>query len=195
MKGTEKIIAHIQADAKAEADAILAEAAKQCAEIKKDYDNKASAAYDEKLSRGKKAQDDISESRTRIAHMESKKDLLALKQEMVNTSFEKAREMILNLSDEDYKKFLTKLIVRSNPVGDEQVVLNAKDAAKFGAEVVKAANAQLGNGKLSLSDKTGDFEGGVIISRGAVEVNNTLELLMELAKSSMSSELAKVLFD
>ena len=37
MKGTEKIIAHIQADAKAQADAILAQAEQQCASIREDY--------------------------------------------------------------------------------------------------------------------------------------------------------------
>ena len=38
MKGTEKIIAHIQADAKAQADAILAQAEQQCAGIREDFD-------------------------------------------------------------------------------------------------------------------------------------------------------------
>ena len=44
MKGTEKIIAHIQADAKAQADAILAQAEQQCAEIRRDYEIKAKDA-------------------------------------------------------------------------------------------------------------------------------------------------------
>ena len=38
MKGTEKIIAHIEADAKAQADKIIAEAENRCAEIKTKYE-------------------------------------------------------------------------------------------------------------------------------------------------------------
>ena len=45
MKGTEKIIAHIQADAAAQADAILAQAEKQCAEIREGYERRAKDAY------------------------------------------------------------------------------------------------------------------------------------------------------
>ena len=41
MKGTENIIAHIKADAQAKADAITAEAEKQCADIREEYNNKA----------------------------------------------------------------------------------------------------------------------------------------------------------
>ena len=47
MKGTEKIIAHILADAKEQADAILAQAEQQCADIKAEYDAKAKEAYTE----------------------------------------------------------------------------------------------------------------------------------------------------
>lgn len=195
MKGTEKIITHIMADAEAEAEAILAEAKKQCAEITKDYESKAKAAYDEKFSRGSKAQEDISESRVRIAHMESKKELLSLKQEMVSKSFDKAREIILNMPEEEYVGFLTKLIINSVSTGDEQIVLGADDAKKYGKAVIDSANKKLGSGKLTLSGKTGDFKGGAIISRGAVEVNSTLDLLIDLARNEMSAELAKVLFE
>ena len=41
MKGTEKIIAHIQADAEAQADAILAQAEQNCASIRAAWDQKA----------------------------------------------------------------------------------------------------------------------------------------------------------
>lgn len=93
MKGTEKIIAHIQADAKAQADAILAQAEQQCASIREDYEKKASAAYGDKITRRRKGMPDKVDSIERIAQMEAKKAVLALKQEMVSASFDKARDM------------------------------------------------------------------------------------------------------
>ena len=113
MKGTEKIIAHIQADAKAQADAILAQAEQQCASIREDYEKKASAAYGDKIRAGVKECQDKVDSIERIAQMEAKKAVLALKQEMVSASFDKARDMIVGLPKEQYAAFLAKLAAQA----------------------------------------------------------------------------------
>ena len=68
------------------------------------------------------------------------------------------------------------------------------DAAAFAA-VVEKANALLPAGKLSLSAATGDFAGGLILKRGSIEANCTIELLVELCRGDMSAQLAKVLFE
>ena len=194
MKGTEKIIAHIQADAKSAADAILAQAEQQCAGIREDYEKKANEAYAEKIRAGVKLCEADSESKSRIAEMESKKEILALKQEMVSKGFDKAREMILNLPEEEYKNLLVKLAVRSSSTGDEQVILSAKDKAKFGETVINKVNSRISGGKLSLSETDGDFDGGLILKRGNIEINSTLALLIDLCRSDMAAELAKILF-
>ena len=193
MKGTEKIIAHIQSDAKAQADAILAQAEQQCALIRKDYEEKADEAYTAKIRAGVKACEDLSESKKRIAEMESKKNLLALKQEMVSAAFDRAKEIILSMPAAEYQAFLTNLTVKAAPDGKGQLVLNARDRKQYGEAVVKAANAAL-KGSLTLSDTDGDFAGGVMIKNGAVEVNNTLELLIDLCRGDMSADVAKALF-
>ena len=193
MKGTEKIIAHIQSDAKAQADAILAQAEQQCALIRKDYEEKADEAYTAKIRAGVKACEDLSESKKRIAEMESKKNLLALKQEMVSAAFDRAKEIILSMPVAEYQAFLTNLAVKAAPDGKGQLVLNARDRKQYGEAVVKAANAAL-KGSLTLSDTDGDFAGGVMIKNGAVEVNNTLELLIDLCRGDMSADVAKALF-
>ena len=83
--------------------------------------------------------------------------------------------------------------------GGEEIVLNARDRDAVGAAVVKAANALLhAAGKpaeLKLSGETGSFSGGLILRRDSIEVNCTVELLVELCRGEMSAELAGVLFD
>ena len=194
MKGTEKIIAHIQADAKSQADAILAEAEKQCEAIRADYDKKAAQVYAEKVRTGTKACQDQVDSVQRIARMEAKKALLSVKQEMVAKSFDQAQELLTSLPEEQYVAFLAKLAARASVSGDEEIVLNARDRAAVGEAVVKAANALLKGGKLSLSERTGSFAGGLILSRGNVEANCTAELLVELCRGEMSVEIADMLF-
>ena len=195
MKGTEKIIAHIRSDAKEQADAILAQAEQQCASIRADYEKQAKELYREKIRAGTADCQDRVDSMDRIARMEAKKGILALKQQMVSESFDKACDMIINLPKEQYAAFLARLAAKASATGDEEIILNARDRAAVGDDVVKAANALVSGGRLSLSAETGSFAGGLILRRGSVEANCTVELLVELCRSDMSSEIAKVLFD
>ena len=194
MKGTEKIIAHIQADAAAQADAILAQAEQQCAEIREGYERKAKDAYAEKIRAGVKANQDRLESVERLARMEGRKSVLALKQDMVSKSFDLAVDKLVDLPEEQYVAQLAKLAAQASVTGDEQVVLNARDREKIGPAVVAAANARLSDGKLTLSDEVGAFRGGLLLRRGSIEANCTVELLVELCRGDMAAELAKVLF-
>ena len=194
MKGTEKIIAHILADAKEQADAILAQAEQQCATIRAEFDEKAKAAYTERVRKGVADCQDRVDSMDRIARMEAKKGLLALKQQKVSEAFDLAGKKIVELPAEQYAAFLAKLAARASVTGDEEIVLNARDRESIGTKVAAQANALLGEGKLSLSDKTGAFAGGLILRRGSIEANCTVELLVELCRSEMSAEIAKLLF-
>jgi V/A-type H+/Na+-transporting ATPase subunit E len=195
MKGTEKIIAHIRSDAKEQADAILAQAEQQCAGIRADYETKAGELYRERIRAGVNDCQDRVDSMDRIARMEAKKGVLALKQQMVSETFDKALEMIVNLPAEEYTAFLAKLAAKASVTGDEEIILNERDGKAVGKAVVDAANALINNGRLTLSDTVGSFKGGLILRRGNVEANCTAELLVELQRGEMSSDIAKALFE
>ena len=184
MKGTEKIIEHIRSDAQAQADAILAQAEQQCAQIRADYDRKARELYGDKIRAGVKECEDKSES--------------AVKQEMVAACFDKAREKIAALPEEEYVDFLAKLACSSSVSGDEQIVLNAEDRARLGEKAVAEANALLKmagrKAGLTLASECGDFSGGLVLKRGNIEDNCTVELLVDLCRAEMSSKVAEVLF-
>lgn len=194
MKGTEKIIAHIRSDAQAQVDAILAQAEQQCAGIRADYDKQAAALYAERLRAGVKQTQDRVDSVERIARMEGRKGLLAAKQEMVSRSFQKAREQIVSLPRERYLSFLAGLAAKAAVTGEEEIILNARDRAELGEDLVRAANARLENGKLTLAEDTRDFAGGLILRRGNIEVNCTVELLVELSQGELSAKVAELLF-
>lgn len=194
MKGTEKIIAHIQADAKAETDAILGRAEKECDELRRSYEAKAAEAYAERVRAGVRDCQDKMDSVGRIGQMESRKAMLALKQEMVSKSFDRALEMLVELPAEEKIAFYAKLASDAAVTKDEELILNAADAEAIGEAVVAAANAKLGDGKLRLSEEHGSFAGGLLLRRGAIEVNCTAELLVELRRGEMSAQLAGLLF-
>ena len=196
MKGTEKIIAHIRADAQAQCDAILAEARAKCGAIGADFDAQAAEAYAERIRAGVKSCADEAESAARLGRMEAKKELLALKQEMISRSFDEAAKKLLALPEEQYVALLASLAADAAVTGEEEIVLNAADRSRVGEAVVRAANGKLGEkGKLSLSASTGEFDGGLILRRGNIEVNCTTSLLVELCRGEMSAAIAGVLFD
>jgi len=194
MKGTEKIIAHIQADADAEAAEILARADARCAEIRESYEQKAKEAYAERIRAGVRENQDRLDSMERLANMEGRKAILALKQDMVARSFERAVEKLVTLPEAEYIALLAKLAVGASVTGDEEIVLNARDKKAVGDKLVKAANEKLGGGHLRLARDTGSFRGGLILRRGNIEANCTAELLVDLCREDMAAELAGVLF-
>ena len=193
MKGTEKIIAHIEADAKAQADVILAEAREKCATVKAKYDEQAARLYSDKIRDGVKACQDQEDSALRISRMEARKSVLAVKQEMVEKSFDLATKQIVSLPDDQYVAFLADLVKKAGPAGDEEIILNAADRARIGEALVKAVNA--GGAKMKLSKETRDLVGGLILRRGSIETNCSVELLVELCRGELSAKLADVLFD
>ena len=194
MKGTEKIIAHIQADADAQAAEILAQAEARSAAIREDYEQKAKQAYAERIRAGVKENQDRLDSMERLANMESRKAILALKQDMVAKSFDRAVDQLVALPEAQYIALLAKLAVKASVTGDEEIVLNARDKKAVGEKLVKAANEKLGGGQLRLAKDTGNFKGGLILRRGSIEANCTAELLVELCRGEMSAEIADMLF-
>ena len=194
MKGTEKIIAPIKADAKTQVDGILAQAEQQCARIRGDSDKQAAALYAERIRAGVKETQDQVDGTERIARMEGRKSMLSAKQALVSESFRRALDKIVSLPEEDYVAFLAKLAARASVTGEEEILLNARDREAIGAKLVKAANALLPNGKLTLSDETRDIAGGLILRRGSIEANCSAELLVELSQSDLSAKVAEILF-
>ncbi len=192
MKGTEKIIAHIEADAAARANEILGEAQQKCAEIKAKYEDEASKLYSDKIREGVKACQDREDGALRISKMEARKSVLAVKQDMVSKSFDLAQEKILALPKEKYISFLAALAKKASVTGDEEIILNAKDYAALGEELLKQVNAD--GAKMTLSSETRDIAGGLILRRGSIEANCSVELLVDLCRGELSSGLADILF-
>ena len=193
MTGTEKIIAHIEADAKVKAEEILAAAAARCAEIKSKYELQAADLYQAKIREGVKACQDKEDGALRITRMEARKSMLAVKQEMVSRSFDMALKQITSLPKDEYIAFLKRLALQASSTGDEEILLSERDREAIGADLLKAINAEPGKA-LTLSDDTRDISGGLLLRRGNVEANCSAELLVDLTRSELSSKLADVLF-
>ena len=199
MNGIEKITARIRADAEAECAAIRAESEERCAAIRAENERAAQEEYWRLVREGVKDTEQRVQRLGRTARLEAKKSVLNMKQEAVTRAFYLAREKLAGLPEADYVAFLAREASEAAITGQEEVILSAKDRAGCGAKAVKAANELLAkrglDGCLTLSDETRPMTGGLILKQGDIEVNCTVDTLLDLSRSELAARVAEVLFE
>lgn len=199
MKGIDKIIAHIKADSDAECAAIRAEAAAKCSEILARYEKEAAAEYEKITAKGAQEAEKTADRLVHAAELESKKQLLAVKQQMLSLTFDRAVRLLTELPENEYVALLARLASESSRTGAEQIILSESDRARIGAAVCAKANETLAaSGRpasLTLSEKAGNIRGGLILSSGDIEVNCSAETLAMQHKNELSAQVAGLLFD
>ncbi len=195
MNGIDKIIARLQSDTQTEIDALNAETEARCAALRAEYAEKAQAVYDARIRTGTEECRVQGERLASAADMESRKGMLAFKQSLVSDAFLGAVKQLTELPRDEYVSFLAGLAAKAAADGTEELVFNAKDAAAVGADVAKEANALLGaKGRLTVSSQTRDIPGGVIVRQGDIETNCAVDVLVQMQRSALASQVAEVLF-
>ena len=78
------------------------------------------------------------------------------------------------------------------------MILNETDRTRVGRQVVEKANAAAADrgipGSLTLSEATRPISGGLVLRQGDVEVNCTLDALLDQVRGTMDAEVAAILF-
>lgn len=143
MNGIEKITARIETDARAEAEKLLSEGQECAAAVRAEYQAKAEAEAKAAAQAGREAAQRQAQRLESAAHMEAKKRMLAAKQECLDAAFEQAKKKLLALPDDQYADLLARMAVRAAKTGREEIILNAKDRERVGAQVAAKANALL----------------------------------------------------
>ena len=199
MIGTERIVSHIRDEAQAEKDAALAQAKAAAEGIAAEFAKKAEAEAEEMIRAGKEAAEQRVLRQERTNRLEARKDILGLKQGLVSAAFDKAREAVLALDEDKYVAFLAAQAGAAALTGSEEIVLGKGDRERLGERIVAAANdaaAKRGvTGAMKLSDKTLPADWERMLRRGSIEVNCTLDKLLEMSHSSLDAEVASVLFN
>lgn len=193
MKGLDKIIERIRADAAAEIDAIRAEGEAKAAEITAGYAAQAEEASRTEEEKSRLAVQTLAERGSRADAMDQSKAVLAAKQQCIDEAFDLAANKLRSLPREEYVAVLAGLAAAAG-VGDEELVLSAADAAEIGAQVVQKANALKSGAAFTLSAETRELEGGLILKRGDVEVNCAFATQLRLLRQTMAADVAAILF-
>ncbi len=199
MKGIDKITSRILADAEAECAAVRKESDERCAAIKAEAEKKAQEEYWRLVREGVKDTEQRVQRMDRTARLEAKKSVLNMKQEAVSRAFELARDRIAELPERDYVGFLARQAAEAAISGQEEVIFCERDRAAVGAKAVKAANELLAAkgmpAMLTLSEATREMAGGLMLKQGDIEVNCTVDTLLDLSRGELAARVAEVLFE
>lgn len=199
MNGIEKITEKILAEAGQDAENVITEAQKQAAEIAEEYRKQAEQEKRTLIERGLL---EAEEARRRIASaaaLEIRKQKLAEKQELINTAFVQAREKLRQLSPVDYAALLTRFAISNCVSGKEEVLFSAGDRDSIGPHVVKLANEYLTahgrRGELRISSESGNFDKGLLLREGDIEINCAIPTIVEFMRDGLAPQVAEILFD
>lgn len=193
MNGIERILQRIQSEAQMEIDEILKKAREEADAIQNRYQMQAENESAELNLKKQKAAEEQEERQISVAQMESRKIILATKQEMVEKAYALALEKLCSMPEEQRISVLADLLVRASSSGREEAIFSPEDQPRVGKAAVKDANDASGK-QLTLSSQTRPIKGGFILKDGNIEMNCTFDTLVRLQKTGTAGMVAKKLF-
>lgn len=134
----------------------------------------------------------------RMAELNERKQLLAMKREVIELAFNDALKRLNDMPVEDARKFISAQIL-SAAEGDEQILIGKDERGVFTEEFIASLNAELTKlnkpARLTLGGETRDIKGGVILRRDGMEVNLTYAAILNEARPTLEAEVASMLFE
>ncbi|MCI8956160.1 MAG: hypothetical protein HFG29_04105 [Eubacterium sp.] len=181
MSGLDNIIKEIQASAKAEADAILQEAAQYCEEYMTGVREKVQKEVVQ-FQKKKELERNLYEEKTKSgAQFRERNAVLKIRQHSIDEAIKKAQEKLVNLPDAEYFDFLIKLFEKNVQSQNGVMYLSKKDTDRmpmdFKEKIEKTAE-QMG-GHITISSDRDSVNNGFILAYGEIEENCQIKALFD----------------
>ncbi len=190
--GKEAIIEKIISDAEARANAILEEARLKADEII------ATAAQEckEYLAKNKHeidvATSEIAKRSETVAELDARKLGLGAKSKTLDLTYSLVLEKLRNLDKKTLKALLLGMLDKAE--GGDVVIISENEKDIVTSKVVQDVAKKKGI-TLTLSEKFGDFDGGMILSGKGVDKNLTFDAELDVLREDTEGRVAKELFD
>lgn len=203
-KGSMELIKNkIISDSQLKAKKIIEKAEKDYRKALEEFKQEVKRKYDFLIDSAENEAKQIIERKTAETKVYVKRLLLDKKEELLQKTFMKALDKLKNtVKTERYQSFLENLIyatAKQMGGGDLEVLTNK--GSKVNSTALQKISAKLSkelNTKTSIKLCKEDIKtiGGVILRNreGNIEINNTLEAILDGAKTSMRSKVAEILF-
>jgi V/A-type H+-transporting ATPase subunit E len=191
-----EVIEKILSEARSEADEIKKKAQVEADDYTKETEQQLSDFDKQTQQLAQNAADDKRQRILAASRMKNRKDVLAAKQKVLERVFENARESILSLDRDSYRGLFKHLISSAVQNGDEELIAG-RDEDVLDASLAEELNSDPAfenAANLSFSQEKGDFDRGVLVRRGDVRINISLDVLLQMARENLETEIASELF-
>lgn len=173
----------ILAEAKREADAVLARARE-----------KAEAERTRLRARAKQRSDEERNRIVTLAKLSARRDLLSEKQGLIDRVFDETRKSIIAMPADEYGRFIKGFLRRTVETGDEEVIVGEGER-RIDQKLLDEVSRELGKpGGLKLSSERRTIDGGFILRRGKTETNCALDTILRDARERLETDVAGILF-
>lgn len=189
----------ILSDDREKANAIESEAREKAQEILDSAKLKAQSILEETKVKAEKDGKDKKDRIIARAHLDARNSILSAKQDTIDRVLKLAAEKVVSMNVEEYSSFVEKLLISSVETGDEEVIFSDKDKGKVNSSVIEKVNevlvSQGKKGQLKISSETRDISSGLILKRGGLEINCSIESRIRILRDSLEADLANLLFE
>jgi len=197
LAGAEKLIEKIIGDAQRDAEMYWheAEEKKQAMRDKLNKDIEKRKAEIDRMS-----DDAVRENKKRMAavyDLEYRKQLLVAKQEMMAQAKALAMQKLSSLPDDQYLSLLKQRLIDCASSGRGGIIVSRNEKrinAAFLRDVNKALKSERGTGEVELLNETRDITGGFVYVDGGLEIDMSIEALLNEAWQQSETDVAAVLF-
>lgn len=191
MTSSEKILAGIAEEAKAQADKINSDAEKQAAEITAAAKTEAETEAEKIKADAEKKAELIINSGKSSAELLKRDTALNCRRGLIEKALITVADTVNAYGDKEYFDFLLTLIKKEKLNGKGEVYLSVKDKARD----IAAFKSELSALDLTLSDTFADINGGFILKYGDIQINGELSALIHEKRDVLTDELNKALFN
>jgi len=199
MSNLENLTSKIIQDAELKAENVIKEAKGKEIEIiskRVEAAKKAAATMTENANMEAKSMIDRALSK---AELEVRNRKLLAKQQVMDKVFEEAEKRLSKINLETFQEFVKTSILALDIDGDEKIIMSLDDKAKLPQDFLEKLNKALVSagkkGNMEFSDETRNLNGGYILAKGGIEINNSFKSMISSLRDELEYGVNKILFD
>lgn len=202
--GAEAIIEKIRKNAAEEAASLRKQGEERAAAAEKQIIDAASAEAEEILRNAKAAAADLERREQLMTGLETRKNTLASRREVIDEAFQKALSDLCALPEERWAALIRRIVLESAETGRETLLVPEADLSRYrkpfagDTSMLEQLNAALKEkgltGELTLSETPAKIRGGVLLSGEKYDVNGSFEMLLSLVREDCEREIYHILY-
>lgn len=187
-----QITEKIEKDAKSEAKRILDKAREQEAQIKSETDAEVKKIEESSRVRFEKERPEIFKRREIVARLDVNKLHLDAQRKLIKDVFDGVLAKLRSLDKDKYVSFCSAMLKNAIDTGNETLMLG-KDEKHLNKSWLDRFNSEH-NTSVTLSPHAGDFSGGFVLENGRIDINCSLEMIVQSAQENLETKVVKRLF-